>query len=103
MNNIFVYMFDTYYVEVGVKGVAYCGNALTGGQKIKYDFVNRCKMKGIKLMELLAHELLDDICISFKVKENKIAFAFFNPCDGSHCDKIYTFEPIDKIKKKEKK
>ena len=91
MNGICGYVY--YKVKIECKGSAYISTDWEGDSKYEdYSFEDEHILQGCELMEMFAKELNDIDCMDFRVEDNKYMFGFFNPNNGSGCDKVYVVE-----------
>lgn len=82
-----------YKVKIICKGSAYISTDWLGDSKYEdYSFEDERIIQGGELFEMFAEELNDINCMDFKVENNKYMFGFFNPNNGSDCDKVYIVE-----------
>ena len=86
-------IFNTYIVTIECKGSSYISTDWEGDSKFEdYSFTDQHIMQGGELMELFAKELNNTNIFEFGLKDGKWCFSFFQPLNGSSCDKRYTIK-----------
>lgn len=91
-------VFCKYRVRIECKGSAYIRTDWEGDSYYEdYEFNDTKEMQGGELMEIFAENLKDIDCVEFGLKEGKWCFGFFNPHNGSGCDKTYTIEELSNV------
>lgn len=89
-------VFNKYKVKVEGKGSAYIRTDWEGDSYYEdYDFVDEQIIEGGELMTIFADNLTDIDCIEFRIKDGKFYFSYFNPNNGSGCDKVYIIEDVE--------
>lgn len=94
MNGISV--FYKYRVKTDIKGSTYVKTDWEGDSFYEdYDFVDERIIEGGELMQIFADNLTDRDCIKFSINNNEYCFEYFNPNNGSGCDKVYAIEELE--------
>lgn len=88
-------VFHKYKVKIECKGSSYVRTDWEGDSFYEdFNFVEEHTMEGGELMEIFSKNLNDRDCIEFVIKDGKYCFGFFDPNNGSGCDKIYIIKEV---------